>query len=463
MRSSKLIWAVAASAALAAAPAPAAASARRHALRHVGRHASGLGGCRLSINVAPRFIETGEATVVFGRLTCPAAVSVAGQAVTIFGHSAGGPAGWAAEGTTSTDPTGNYQFTTPALNTNTQFYATVGEVKSGHKAVRVSPKVTMGGPPDGSQLFTGGGPVFRAHARRLGFTSKVVFTGTVSPEDAGALVALQRESSVGNEEWHRIDFSHVGQGGTYSIAHTFVVPGDANIRVVVRAHGLNAPGASEPVSYEISQAQNPALTIESSADPISYGQPVTIHGKLEAPGATQLTLLSRTRLQHGFAPVATTTSAGDGSYSFPAQTPKQSTFYKVTGGGKTSSRLFEGVRYGLTASASAGSVQAGSPVTLSGTVTPGHAGHPVYLQVQNPSGIGFHTVEVAQVTGASTYSISHAFYAAGPREVRVKVPGDPENQGVASQLLGVEVTPAPAAALTPEAPGNSAPPSEGHF
>jgi hypothetical protein len=462
MRSSKqLTWALAAIAALAAAVAP-TASARRHVPRHVGPHASGLGGCRLGIEVAPRFVETGEPAVVFGRLGCPPGVSAAGQTVTVFAHSADG-SGWASEGTSSTDPTGNYQFTTPALTTNTQFYAVAGEVRSGHRAVRVSPKVTMSGPPDGSQLFTGGGPLFRAHARRHGFTSRVVFSGSVSPADAGAIVALQRESSVGNEEWHRIDFSRVGQGGTYSIVHTFAVPGDANIRVVVRARGVNAPGVSEPVSYEISQAQNPALMIESSADPVSYGQPVTIHGTVQAPGSTQLTLLSRTRLQRGFAAVATTTSAGDGSYSFPVQTPKQSTFYKVTGAGKSSSRLFEGVRYGLTASASATSVQAGSPLMLSGTVTPGHEGHPVYLQVQNPSGIGFHTVEVGHVTGESTYSISHTFYAASARKLRVKIPGDPENQGVASQVFGVEVTPAPASALPPETSGNSTPPSEGHF
>lgn len=460
MRSSRLTWALAAAAALATVAAP-GASARRQGIRHVGRHASGLGGCRLGIEVAPRFIETGESTVVFGQLACPPGASVAGQTVTVFGHSAGTP-GTATEGTASTDETGHYKVTTPALSTNTQLYATMGELQSSHRAVRVSPRVTMSGPPDGSQLFTGGGPLFHSHARRLGLTSKVVFNGSVSPEDAGALVALQRESSVGNEEWHRIDFSHVGQGGTYSIVHTFAVPGDANIRVVVRAHGLNAPGASEPVSYEISQAENPALTIESSADPISYGQPVTIHGTVQAPDGSQLTLLARTRLQHGFAPVATTTSSG-GTYSFPVQTPKQSTFYEVTGAGKTSSRLFEGVRYGLTASASASSVQAGTPVTLSGTVSPGHEGHPVYLQVQNPSGIGFHTVEVAQVTGGSTYSISHTFYAQIARKLRVKVPGDPENQGVASQLFGIEVTPAPAAALTPEPPGNSTPPSEGHF
>jgi hypothetical protein len=461
MRSIKLTWAAAALAALATAVLPAAASARHHARRHAERHLAGMGGCRLDINVAPRFIESGEATVAFGQLRCPGSTSVAGQTVTIFARSASSPAP-AAQGTASTDATGHYQFPTPVLTTNTQFYAAVGPVHSGRRGVKVSPKVSLTGPADGSQLFTGGGPLVRAHLRRLGLTNRVVFSGTVSPTDAGAVVALQRESSVGNEEWRRIDSSRVGQGGTYSITHTFAVPGDANIRVVVRAHRLNAPGASEALSYEISQAQNPDLTLESSADPISYGQPVTLSGKISAPGGTTLTLLARKRLQHGFSSVATTTSASDGSYTFPAQTPLQSTFYKVIGAGKTSARLFEGVRYGLTATASASSVQAGTPLTFSGTVTPGHEGHPVYLQVANGTGVGFHTVEVATVHG-SAYTLTHALYAVGARKLRVKVPGDPENQGVASSPFAVEVTPAPAAALTPEPTSNSTRPSEGHF
>ncbi|HUA75999.1 MAG TPA: hypothetical protein VL988_14695 [Solirubrobacteraceae bacterium] len=440
---------------------PAAASARHHARRHAVRQAAGMGGCRLDVNVAPRFIEAGESTVVFGLLACPAGVSVAEQPVTIYSRPAGGPPAGAV-GSATTDATGHYQFPTAALTVNTQFYAVAGAVRSGHRAVKVSPKITLGGPADGSQLFTGGGPFIRAHLRRQGLTNRVVFSGAVSPEDTGAVVALQRESSVGNEEWRRIGWSRVGQGGTYSITHTFAVPGEANIRVVVRSHGTNAVGASESLSYEISQMQNPALKIESSADPISYGQPTTISGTISAPGGTTLTLLSRNRLQRDFTPVATTTSNGDGSYAFPVQTPLQSTFYKVTGGGKMSSRLFEGVRYGLTDSASAGSVQAGTPLTVSGTVTPGHEGHPVYLQVQNGTGIGFHTVEVTQVHG-SAYSLTHTLYAAGARKLRVKVPGDPENQGVASAPFAVEVTPAPAAALTPEAPGNSTQPSEGHF
>jgi hypothetical protein len=461
MRSIKLTWALAAIAASAAVLFPATASARHHASRNAARHAAGTGGCRVPINVAPRFIETGEATVVFGELTCPTQPP-AGQTVTVYGQSAGGPPA-SALGTTTTDEHGNFAFTTPVLQSNSQFYAIVYGVQSAHRGVKVSPKITVAGPPDGSQLFTGGGPFIRSHLRRHGLSNKVVFSGTVSPPDAGAVVALQRESSVGGEEWHRIGWSTVGQGGTYSIVHTFAVPGEANIRVVVRAPRRNAPGASESLSYEISQAQNPALTIESSADPISYGQPVTVSGKIDSATPTPLTLLARTRLQHGFVAVATSTSGAGGAYSFPVQTPTQSTFYKVTGAGKSSSRLFEGVRYGVTASASASSIAAGQPVTFSGAVTPAHEGHPVYLQALSGSSVGYHTVEVAKVAHDGTFAIAHSFYAAGARKLRVKVPGDPENQGAATLAVALEVTPAPAVALTPEAPGNSTQPAQGHF
>jgi hypothetical protein len=462
MRSIKLTSALAAIAASVAVLFPAAASAGLHASRHAGRHAAGTGGCHVQINVAPRFIQAGESTVAFGELTCPTQPP-AGQTVTVYGQSVGGPPA-SALGTTTTDEHGNYAFTTPALQSNSQLYAIVYGVQSGHRGVKVSPKVTMTGPPDGSQLFTGGGPFIRSHLRRQGLSNKVVFSGSVSPSDQGATVALQRENSVGNEEWHRIGkLSTVGQGGTYSIAHTFAVPGEANIRVVIRSHKLYAPAASESLSYEISQAQNPALTIESSADPISYGQPVTISGKIESATATTLTLLTRTRLQHDFVPVATSTSGAGGAYSFPVQTPTQSTFYKVTGAGKSSSRLFEGVRYGVTASASASSVAAGQPVTFSGTVTPAHEGHPVYLQALSGSGVNYHTVEVATVAHDGTFAIAHTFYAPGARKLRVKIPGDPENQGAATLAVPLEVTPAPAAALTPEAPGNSTQPAEGHL
>jgi len=83
--------------------------------------------------------------------------------------------------------------------------------------------------------------------------------------------------------------------------------------------------------------------------------------------------------------------------------------------------------------------------------------------VQNGTGVGFHTVEVGKVTSAGTYALEHTLYATGTRQLRVKVPGDPENQGVASPLFAVEVTQAPSSALTPEPPSNSSQPAEGQL
>jgi hypothetical protein len=450
MRSIKLVPALAAIATLLVLPAAGASAAKHQAKRS--------GPCRISAFAAPRFIQSGESTVVFGQLRCPAGASVAGQAVTILQRSVGAP-GLSTAGTPTTDATGHYSVTTSALLTNTFFYANSGSAHSTRKAVKVAPKVTLSGPPDGSQLFTGAGPFRRPHNLR---SNTVTFTGTVNPANAGALLALQRANTVGVEEWHRIGPLHqVGAGGTYSFTQTFGEPGDANIRVVVRASKTNAAAASEPLSYEISQAQNPALTIQSSANPIFYGQPVTISGTIAGGAGTPLTLLAHTRTQKKFVPVATTSSTAGGTYTFPVQTPLQSTAYQVTGAGKTSTQLFEGVKYGLTAGISATTVQAGQPVTLSGTVTPGHVGHAVYLQAQYPSGVNFHVIQVGKVTADSTYSISYEPYVAGAKKLRIKVPGDPENQGVASSLFEVSVTPAPASALRPESPGNSSLPREG--
>ena len=461
MRSIKLVSTLAAMATLLVL-APAGASAAKHGHKHPGvkRHAqaNSSGACRISAYAAPRFIQSGESVAVFGTLRCPPGANVAGQAVTVLQRSAGTP-GLTTAGTATTDGTGNYSVTTPALITNSVFYATSGSAHSPHRAVKVAPKITVSGPPDGSQLFTGAGPFRRAKGLA---SNTVTFKGSVSPANGGALVALQRENTVGIEEWHRIGrLGHVAQDGTYSITHTFGAPGDANIRVVVRASKTNAAAASEPLSYEISQAQNPALTIQSSANPIFYGQPVTISGTTASAAGTPLTLLAHTRTQKKFVPIATTSSTAGGTYTFPVQTPLQSTAYQVTGAGKSSTQLFEGVKYGLTAGASAKTVQAGQPVTLSGTVTPGHVGHAVYLQAQYPSGVNFHVIQVGTVTAGSTYSISYEPYVAGAKKLRIKVPGDPENQGVASSLFEVTVTPAPASALRPEAPGNSSLPREG--
>lgn len=420
--------------------APAAASAHKHP--------SPRGRCAINIRVAERQITAGEQVEVKGRLECLPLASAGGQAVTLYEYVAG-TAGYVPVQSTTTDTSGVYEFKPPALSANTSFYVRSHGAQSGRKKARVAVQVTLTGPPEGTQIETGA-------------PNKQTFSGTVSPADVGARVILQRQNAVTGDEWHRIGFSQVETGGNYTITHTFRVPGDASIRVLVRSDRINSPSASTPLEYEISQAQNPSLTIVSSADPITYGQSVTISGVLAGATTPQtVTLLSRTVHQRGFAPIAEVSTGADGAYSFPAQAPVNSTLYRVKASGQKSAVLYEGVKDVLTAEVSPTTVQAGEALTFKGMVTPDQTGHIIYLERQNAAGTAFHVVQVGHVLPGSVYSIVHQVYVPGSKVFRVDIPGGPDNGRAVSQLFTVQVNPAPPSALTPEAPGNSSQPSEG--
>jgi hypothetical protein len=450
MRSIKLTAAVTTAAVTLALSGAAASAAGRHT-RDPGRSSV---GCRVDLNVAPRLITSGESVLAYGRLSC----EESGQTVTLYESSVSSP-GYSVAGTTTTDAHGGYQIPVSGLTTNTSFYAATGTARSVQRIVRVAAQVTLVGPPEGVVPTD----------LRTGRHNRVTFTGTVSPADAGAQVILQRQNAIRGNEWHRIDYGIVGKegivtkAGTFSISHTFVVAGDANIRVVVRSGRRNAPSASNILTYEIVQAQNPQLTIESSANPISYGQSTTISGVLAgAAPNTAVQLMAHTAVQAGFTQVGEAKTTASGDYTFPAQTPLASTYYQVWGAGKRSAVLYEGVKFVLTAGVSTTTVQSGQPLTFSGAVTPGEVGHVVYLERENAGGLGFHVIAEGTVTSASTYSIVHTFYPVGTDVVRIKIPGGPLNGTTDSQTFTIQVTPAPAPeTLTPEAPGNSSQPPEG--
>jgi hypothetical protein len=447
MRSTKLTVALVA-AATSLTLSCAAASARGSHEPHAGGHS---GNCRVKLNVAPRLITSGESALAFGQLSCSTEAEEAGQTVTLYERSAG--SGYSVAGTTTTDTHGFYQITATDLTANSILYVTAGTAQSGKRNVKVAAQVTLSGPPEGVVPT----------ALRTGRHNMVTFTGTVSPQDEGALVILQRQNAIRGNEWHRIGRgAPVGKGGAFTITHTFRYAGDANIRVVVRS-SHNIPSASNVLDYEIVQAQNPQLTIESSANPISYGQSTTIKGVVAGAPNAPVQLLARTAQQSSFAPVAEAKTDSTGAYTFAPQTPLESTFYRVLGAAKKSAVLYEGVKYVLSAGVSATSIESGKSLTFSGTVTPGEAGHVVYLERENAAGTGFHVIQVGEVAANSTYTIAHAFYNVGTSVVRIKIPGGPFNGTTDSTPFTIAVTPAPASALTPEAPGNSTQPPEGQL
>ena len=458
MRSSKLLPAVAVAATLLAL-APAGAAARR-----IGAPKKAPSGpCRVHLEVPRAPITAGESVTLFGSLKCPHEAA-AGRQVAVYQRAANRP-GFVLVGTVMTEGNGAFSLTPASFTVNTVFYALSAGAKSAHRTVKVAPLVTPTPPTpvDGTQLVTGGG---RASSRA---SNRVTFAGKVSPAAAGAAVVLQRENASASEEWNRIDVGSVSGNGEYSITHTFVVPGEANIRVVVHPRNrLNVSGASTPVSYEISQAQNPALTIESTVDPVLYGHQVTIKGIVKGAAAnTPLTLLAHTRGGQ-FAPIATGSTTSGGAYEF-TQTPLQNTAYKVAAASTSSAVLFEGVKYALSVAPVPSSALTGQPITFSGTVLPALVGHVVYLERQGAAQLGWHVVDVGVVTAPASpaepapFSIVHAFYTPGTARLRIKVPGDPRNQGIASPAFELSLTPAPASTLLPESPSNSRLPAAGQL
>ena len=462
MRPIKLVPALAAAASLLAlAPAQSYARHRHHAadgLLHVHRHATATRACRLTLE-APTVITAGEKAEVFGKLVCPGAAATQLTEVTILQR----PARRGRRATTFTSKAivegGAFKFEA-SPTANTTYVAVAAGVRSAHRTIKVAPVVTLKEPPEGTQLLTGRGALVGVPHARSRASNLVTFKGTVNPFYAGEIVGLQRENATANEEWHHIAQGTVNAKGEFTIPHIFVVPGEANLRVVAHPRGnINATGASTAVSYTISQPQNPNLTIKASADPISFGQSVTLSGVAAGAGSKPVTLLAHPR-GGKFTSVATGTTQPNGEYSF-TQAPQVNTAYQVTVGTTKSAVLFEGVKYVLTAVASASSVQAGTPLTFTGSVSPARAGHPIYIERQNASGVNYHVAEVGVVSANGTYSISHAFFGAGVAKLRVKIPGDPENQSVASAPVQVTITPAPAALLRPPAPVRQ--PSEGQL
>jgi hypothetical protein len=422
------------------------ASARPAGPKKSGAH----GPCRVLIEVPRGPVSYGDPFSIYGRLSCPTTEAEANKTISVYERTAGS-SGFALAGTTTSEANGSYSFTPQPFTTNSTFFVLAEGARSAHRTIRVSPLVSLATPSEGAKLLSATG-----RSR-----SSVVFAGTVSPVTPGmrgAVVALQREDSSGNEEWHRIgDRGTVKADGTYSIAHVFRIPGVANLRIVVHPRDrFNAPAASSPMSYVISQPQNPLLTINTTNDPLTYGESTSISGDVfQAADKTPVTLFARNRNGH-FAPVASGQTEGT-HYSF-TQAPLENTVYKVVSGTRTSSLLIEGVRYGISLTPPATTLTTGQPVTLTGTVTGAQTPHNVYLERKGPGAIGFHVIDIAPLsapdptTHVSTYTLTHAFRGAGEGEIRMKVPGDPGHLGKATAPVKISVTRSAASLLTPELP-----------
>jgi hypothetical protein len=378
---------------------------------------------RPTISAAPNPTTAGDPVVIFG--TAPAGAKV------VLWHRINPAPGFSPVQRTTADAAGRYEFTRAdgVVVSNRNWFVVSQGRRSKTVHERVSAEVTING-PDGQSLVTG---------------TPYTFSGTVSPPHVGERVLLQRQDANGNgDHWGTIDRARIGAGGNYSIVHRFTNPGDANLRVFFPADRRNIASASVELSDTISQKQNPALTINSSADPIAEGATTDISGQLAgATAPTPVTLFAHVRGRN-WSPVATGSTDAAGNYLFAGQKPVSSTFYQVRGGGKKSAVLFEGVKDVVTATVDKTAVTAGDSVTFSGTVSPDKTGHGIVLERQDADGKGWHVVQRSTIGAGSAFSITRRLVEPGTKVFRVRVPGGPQNQAGVSQPFTITVAAAPA-------------------
>ncbi|HEX4437411.1 MAG TPA: hypothetical protein VH061_11525 [Solirubrobacteraceae bacterium] len=370
-------------------------------------------GCSVTLAAGSPHVIAGETVQLTGTLTCPSSTEASTPTVAVYQRD-GGLANHdlAAPSNVSTLPDGSFTMTSKPLEANTVFQVQAGRHRA-RVAVKVAPTITLSlSTPDALASRNG------SHRTRTVAT----FTGTLTPAAPGALVALQIAYAGSGERWHSVAFGHVTAEGTYTIPHVFKSPGAANVRAIVHTGRGHAVGISEAIPYLAGQPQNPQLTIESSADPVVSGQPVTISGVAAGAASTPVKLLASVA-GGPFLPVDEATTEAGGIYGF-TETPLESTVYRVSDATTRSTSLFEGIAFALTSEAPPSTAAVGTPVTFAGTATPATEGQLVHLEQRYASGVRFHTIATGTVGASSQYSIEHAFASAGTVTLRITVPSD---------------------------------------
>lgn len=390
----------------------------------------------LTIHALPHRIIAGEPALILGRLHGP---DHAGQRIQLF-HRINPDRGYSLIGTTTTNTYGEYEFTRAegiVLTNRSWFVRGPGFTHSRTTYERVAALVSLSA--DSTAGLT---------------RHPITFTGHVTPDHAGDRILLQQQRGSG-DDWRTIGRTVIGAGSDFSISHAWRVPGDYNVRAVFRGDARNTRAASDAASVVIQQTQVPDFTIQTSDPIVSNGSPVTISGTLYEPGtttgepSTSVSLFATVPGTHRFRELTTTTTGSGGGYSFAGVSSTRNQLYAV----RTTFRpirhtavVFEGVQDVVTMQFSSQSSTVGGHITFSGTVSPDKSGHAVYLQKLGKDG-DWHTVEVRDVHGASTFHFGWTFGTAGTKQFRARVTGGRINVGGASAPISIDVSQPPLTSL----------------
>lgn len=188
-----------------------------------------------TITTTTPVIAYGDSATITGTLFTKgsAAAPVPNTAIVLCHRNLfGGPAICDQAGITGSD--GGYSFTVrpPA---NAWYYARTvlrPHTRTANLFVGVHDAITLSAPSSG----TVGQPA--------------AFTGTVTPDKAGAIVQLQRQGADG--DFHTIQESRVHDDGSYAISRVFGTAGTKVFRTRVLSDGANLGAASAPITVVVS-------------------------------------------------------------------------------------------------------------------------------------------------------------------------------------------------------------------
>jgi serine protease len=195
-------------------------------------------------------------------------------------------------------------------------------------------------------------------------------------------------------------------------------------------------------------APRSALLTLTGAATITYGEQATLPSRLtdeqttEGIGNEQVNLFARRAGTGGELGAGTATTDADGTATF-TPTPVATTTYRTsfpgsdTYGTADSRQVTISVRPTVTARLKASTVTMSKTIIVTGTVTPNHKGHRVYLQ-RLASG-AWKGVATDTLTSASTYALRAKPPARGSFSYRVVKRADTDHTGATSPTLRVTV------------------------
>jgi hypothetical protein len=384
----------------------------------------------LSIHAVPQHIIAGESVLIFGQLKGP---DHADQTITLY-HRINPNPGFTVIGVTKSNANGQYEFTRQEgiVDTNREWFVRgPGVTHSRTVHERVDALLSL------------------AASSASGLTRHpIVFSGHVTPDHTGGVVALQ-EQKGSSDDWTTIKTARIGAGSNYTISQAWRVPGAYDVRVKFRGDARNTPAVSDITSVVIEQTEVAGFSINTSDPIVQNGEAATISGVLDSPGSTtgepntSVSLFAKVPGGNGpYRELMTATTDANGNYSFAnvASTTNELYLVRTTFAPRRHTAvLFEGVQDVVSMSSSSATSTVDGHVVFTGSVSPDKAGHVIYLQKLGKDG-DWHTVEVRFVNGASTFQFGWTFGTAGSKEFRARITGGPANVGGASAPVTIVVS-----------------------